>query len=77
MCEYSVCSVVYLFLPNLENQNVTPRRLQTPSDHICLPLAPPQIASSSWPLGHGGVVDLGPRQWEGSALYFEGSVLCF
>jgi hypothetical protein len=28
-------------------------------------------------LGHGGVVDLGPRRWDGPVLCFEGYVLCF
>jgi hypothetical protein len=32
---------------------------------------------SLWPLGHGGMVDLGPRRWEGSAPCFEGSLICF
>jgi hypothetical protein len=46
------------------------------SDSCLLP-APPLIALSLWPLGHGGVVDLGPRRWEGSAPYFEDFVLRF
>jgi hypothetical protein len=43
----------------------------------CLPSAPPQIAPSLWPLGHGSAVDLSSRRWEGSAPYFEGPVFRF
>jgi hypothetical protein len=44
------------------------------------PLPPAGTAAdrpSLWPLGYGGVVDLGPHRWEGSVPYFEGPVLCF
>jgi hypothetical protein len=43
----------------------------------CLRPAPPLIASPLWPWGHGDAVDLGPHQWERSALCFESFVVYF
>jgi hypothetical protein len=60
-----------------EKRDVHSDSRQRRSD-LSLPPASTAVGRRSlWPLGHGVTVDLGPRRWEGSALYFESFVLNF
>jgi hypothetical protein len=89
VCESSICLYVTNFRNSLvEDQFILKKQynnqgsdvIKTTCDRIstsCLPSTPPLIASSLWPLGHGGALDLGPHRWESFASCFEGFVVYF